>query len=82
MSLALPSLHSLHGFLIALVATAPADTDHAKLHKISGMSDYVQCRVLVYQQDDFGDFLARVSPAQTMKMWDEDKHHMVRVSIP
>ncbi|KAH9913777.1 uncharacterized protein B0H18DRAFT_1126014 [Fomitopsis serialis] len=76
LSLILRYLPSLLGFLIALVRPAPDHADLTKLHKVSGTSEWVQCRVLLYHSDDFPEFQERMSRIHRMEEWETDTHHM------
>ncbi|KAH9914241.1 uncharacterized protein B0H18DRAFT_959976 [Fomitopsis serialis] len=65
----------LQGFLHALIGP-PQTTSSATTDYECGPGERIECRVLLYNRDDFPQFLHRANKAKTLTDWNHNEHHM------
>ena len=78
MSLAVQSVPTLCGILIAFIGPGSGDVDPAKLYHVSGTQERKEVCTLLYPRDEFGLFQERAALPQGMEVWENDDHYMVR----
>ncbi|KAH9926940.1 uncharacterized protein B0H18DRAFT_1004609 [Fomitopsis serialis] len=81
MSLAVPHLSQLQGFIIALIMRAEPQALSNCLFQDGTLCDPMECRVLAYCREDFDAFLQCAARSQSIKDWEKEANFMWLTSI-